>query len=46
VHFSLARAYTKAGRAEDATRERAVFAELDRARREKRAAESAPRGQP
>jgi tetratricopeptide (TPR) repeat protein len=46
VHFSLARAYTKAGRADDATRERAVFAELDRARREKRAAESAPRGQP
>lgn len=46
VHFSLARAYTKADRAEDAARERAVFAELDRARREKRAAESAPRGQP
>jgi predicted Zn-dependent protease len=36
MFFALARAYTKAGRKEDATRARATFAELDRKRREKR----------
>jgi tetratricopeptide (TPR) repeat protein len=33
VRFSLARAYTRAGRTEDAARERAVFVKLERARR-------------
>jgi tetratricopeptide (TPR) repeat protein len=33
VHFSLARAYARAGRAEDANRERAEFLRLDKARR-------------
>jgi tetratricopeptide (TPR) repeat protein len=33
VRFSLARAYSRAGRAEDAARERAEFVRLDRARR-------------
>ena len=49
LHFALARAYAKAGRAEDAARERATFAELDQKRREKQAAEAASRpvgGQP
>jgi len=35
MHFALALAYTKAGRKDDAARERAVFVELDRKRREK-----------
>jgi tetratricopeptide (TPR) repeat protein len=43
VHFALARAYSKAGRAEDAARERDTFARLDRERREKRAAQAGPR---
>jgi Flp pilus assembly protein TadD len=30
THFALARAYAKAGRTEDAARERAAFAELER----------------
>ena len=33
VRFSLARAYAKAGRAEEAARERAEFIKLDKARR-------------
>jgi tetratricopeptide (TPR) repeat protein len=33
MHYSLARAYAKAGRKEDAARERATFAELERKRR-------------
>lgn len=36
MHFSLARAYAKAGRKEDADRERAIFAELERKRRAQR----------
>jgi predicted Zn-dependent protease len=36
MHFSLARAYAKAGRKEDAERERALFAELERKRRAQR----------
>lgn len=36
MHFSLARAYAKAGRKEDADRERAVFGELERKRRAQR----------
>jgi len=43
VHFALARAYSKAGRAEDAARERDTFARLDRERREKRASQAGPR---
>ena len=35
MHFALARAYTKAGRKEEAARERATFAELDSKRKEK-----------
>jgi predicted Zn-dependent protease len=49
LHFALARAYAKAGRAEDAARERAAFADLDQKRRAKQAADAAPRngsGQP
>jgi thioredoxin-like negative regulator of GroEL len=49
VHFALARAYTKAGRAEDAARERDTFARLDREQRERRAAQAGQRteaGQP
>ena len=42
VHFALARAYSKAGRPEDAARERATFGALDRERREKRGAQGAP----
>jgi tetratricopeptide (TPR) repeat protein len=42
VHFALARAYARAGRAEEAARERETFARLDRERREKRAAQAAP----
>jgi tetratricopeptide (TPR) repeat protein len=41
MHFALARAYGQAGRSEDAARERALFAELDRKRREKRGGGSA-----
>ena len=33
IRFSLARAYTRAGRTEDAARERAAFVKLERARR-------------
>ena len=33
MHFSLARAYARAGRKEDADRERAIFSELERQRR-------------
>lgn len=33
THFTLARAYARAGRAEDAARERAVFAEMEERRR-------------
>ena len=36
MHYSLARAYAKAGRKEDAGRERAAFAELERKRRVQR----------
>jgi predicted Zn-dependent protease len=36
MHFSLARAYAKAGRKEDAERERATFTELERKRRAQR----------
>jgi len=36
MHFSLARAYAKAGRKEEADRERALFAELDKKRRAQR----------
>jgi tetratricopeptide (TPR) repeat protein len=36
MHFSLARAYAKAGRKEDAERERATFAELEKKRRAQR----------
>ena len=36
MHFSLARAYAKAGRKEDAEKERATFAELERKRRIRR----------
>lgn len=36
MHFSLARAYAKAGRKQDADRERAIFAELERMRRAQR----------
>ena len=36
MHYSLARAYAKAGRKEDAARERAAFAELERKRRVQR----------
>ena len=36
MFFSLARAYAKAGRKEDADRARATFAELDKKRREQR----------
>lgn len=36
MHYSLARAYAKAGRKEDADRERAVFTELERKRRAQR----------
>jgi tetratricopeptide (TPR) repeat protein len=36
MHYSLARAYAKAGRKEDAERERAVFTELERKRRAQR----------
>jgi predicted Zn-dependent protease len=36
MHYSLARAYAKAGRREDADRERAIFAELERKRRAQR----------
>jgi tetratricopeptide (TPR) repeat protein len=43
VHFALSRAYSKAGRAEEAAREREEFARLDREQRERRAAQSAPR---
>jgi tetratricopeptide (TPR) repeat protein len=42
VHFALARAYARAGRAEEAARERETFARLDRERRERRAAQAAP----
>jgi hypothetical protein len=41
LHFALARAYGKAGRAEDAARERATFADLDQKRRAKQAAGAA-----
>jgi tetratricopeptide (TPR) repeat protein len=37
MHFALALAYTKAGRKDDAARERAVFVELDKKRHEKSA---------
>ena len=36
MHYSLVRAYTRGGRAEDAARERAIFTELDRKRRVQR----------
>jgi tetratricopeptide (TPR) repeat protein len=36
MHFSLARAYAKAGRKDEAERERAVFTELERRRRAQR----------
>jgi len=36
MHYSLVRAYTKAGRADDAARERATFTELERKRRVQR----------
>jgi Flp pilus assembly protein TadD len=36
MHYSLVRAYTRAGRADDAARERAIFTELDRKRRAQR----------
>jgi hypothetical protein len=36
MHYSLARAYAKAGRKEDAERERATFTRLDRQRRAQR----------
>ena len=36
MHYSLVRAYTRAGRADDAARERALFTELDRKRRAQR----------
>ena len=36
MHYSLVRAYTRAGRADDAARERAIFTELDRKRRVQR----------
>jgi tetratricopeptide (TPR) repeat protein len=38
VRFSLARAYARAGRPEDAARERAEFLRLDKARRDSRSA--------
>jgi tetratricopeptide (TPR) repeat protein len=34
MHYSLARAYAKAGRPDDAARERAIFSELEKMRRE------------
>jgi hypothetical protein len=43
MHFALGRAYAKAGRAEDAARARATFAELDQKRRERRVPASAVR---
>ena len=36
MHYSLVRAYTRAGRADDAARERTLFTELDRKRRAQR----------
>ena len=36
MHYSLVRAYTRAGRTDDAARERAIFTELERKRRAQR----------
>jgi cytochrome c-type biogenesis protein CcmH/NrfG len=44
MYFSLARAYAKAGRPDDAAQARAKFAELERKRRERRSQE--PPGPP
>jgi tetratricopeptide (TPR) repeat protein len=41
MHYSLARAYAKAGRTQDAERERAIFRELDQKRRAQRDAPAA-----
>jgi len=44
THFTLARAYARAGRADDAARERATFAEL--AKRRRRPSSGAPAADP
>jgi len=46
VRFSLARAYAKAGRAEEAARERAEFIKLDKARRTARSGPQSVGGDP
>jgi tetratricopeptide (TPR) repeat protein len=46
LHFTLARAFRKAGRADDAERERLEFLRLDRPRPASRKADGAPEGTP